>query len=216
VFSLGGMGMQIRIADFQVIRVSGPHFNSWMHAANFARDTAFVHIPDPVLASIAALEDPASTLSIQISNYSRNGVQFLWGLGDENSSTTSQPMHTYSRGAPTSFICGPRIDSVARTVPGKRSRFDRNTAFLCRPRSYPTAIGSTTCSSYKGRAFDPLFSGCSTGGASKFSDRAASPIPGMDLSMERLYLREYITSRSNWSWRMEGRILSRVPSIYIA
>ena len=34
MFSPGGMGILIRIADFPVIQVSGPHFKSWMHAAN--------------------------------------------------------------------------------------------------------------------------------------------------------------------------------------
>ena len=34
MFSRGGMGILIRIADFQVIQVFGLHFNSWMHAAN--------------------------------------------------------------------------------------------------------------------------------------------------------------------------------------
>ena len=74
-----------------------PAFQLGDACGQFARDTAVVHIPDPVLASFAALEDPASTLRIQISNYSRNGLQFYWDLGDGNSSTVSQPKHTYSR-----------------------------------------------------------------------------------------------------------------------
>ena len=74
-----------------------PAFQLVDACGQFARDTAVVHIADQVVASFAALEDPASTLSIQISNYSRNGVQFFWDLGDGNSSAVSQPKHTYSR-----------------------------------------------------------------------------------------------------------------------
>lgn len=61
------------------------------------RDTAVVHIPDPGVVSFAALVDLASTLSIQISNYIRNGEQFFWYFGDEKSLKVSQPKHACGR-----------------------------------------------------------------------------------------------------------------------
>lgn len=64
---------------------------------NIIHDTAVIFIPDPVVASFSALEDPTIPLSIDVTNFSQNATDFQWEFGDGNTSNVLHPQHTYSR-----------------------------------------------------------------------------------------------------------------------
>ncbi len=60
-------------------------------------DTIWGEVFPPLVASFNPLEDPAIQLGFRFNNFSQNASQYFWNFGDGDTSTSSQPRHSYSR-----------------------------------------------------------------------------------------------------------------------